>query len=119
MWNYTNTENIMKDTLQKKLISEDDAYYIARTLNDEYANVPGEVSMYFDDLFWTNEKHGVCWTNEKHGVCGLLGEASKLTKFDAYTAKKMADVRTICKKILIAIKESKEFDSEYSVWEEA
>lgn len=110
MWNYTNTERIMKDTLQKKLISEDDAYYIASTLNDEYANVPGEVSMYFDDLFWTNEKNG---------VCGLLGEASKLTKFDAYTAKKMADVRAICKKILSAIKEAKEFDIEYSVWEEA
>lgn len=108
MWNYTNTENIMKYVLQKKLISEDDAYYIAKTLNDEYQNVPAEVSMYFDDIFWMNEKFG---------VCGLLGEVSKLTKFDAYTAKKMADLRDICKKILISIKESKDFDSEYSVWE--
>lgn len=109
-WNYENTEALMKFVLTKKLISEDDAYYIATSLKREYENVPGEVSMYFDDLFWINQKYG---------VCGLLGEVSKLDSFNDYTAKKTAEVRTICKKILIAIKESKEFDKEYSIWEEA
>jgi hypothetical protein len=107
-WNYENTEALMKFVLTKKLISEDDAYYIATSLKREYENVPGEVSMHFEDLFWMN----------KFGVCGLLGEVSKLTQFDYYTAKKMAEVRTICKKILTTIKESKDFDNEYSVWEE-
>lgn len=109
-WNYTNTENIMKYMLQKKLINDDEAVYITSSLEKEYSNVPAEVSMHFEDLYWINEKFG---------VCGLLGEVVKLNKFDEYTAKKMAEVRAICKKVLIEIKGCKAFDKEYSVWEEA